>query len=92
MYIIHWRYTVNFGLVNYNTNLIDITPFFVIALPVSNGTESTCNAGDLGSIPGQEDPLAEEMATHSGILAGETPWTEEPGRLQSMGSQRVRHD
>ena len=92
MYIIHWRYTINFGLVNYNTNLIDITPFFVIVLPVSNGKESACNAGDLGSIPGQEDPLVEEMATHSNILAWETPWTEEPGRLQSMGLQRVRHN
>ena len=35
----------------------------------------------------QEDPLKEEMATHSSILAWEIPWTEEPGRLQSMGSQ-----
>ena len=41
---------------------------------------------------GQEDPLGEEMATHSSILAWEIPWTEEPGRLQSMGSQRVRHN
>ena len=41
---------------------------------------------------GQEDPLKEGMATHSSILAWEIPWTEEPGRLQSMGSQRVRHD
>ena len=41
---------------------------------------------------GQEDPLEKEMATHSSILACEIPWTEEPGRLQSMGSQRVRHD
>ena len=41
---------------------------------------------------GQEDPLEEDMATHSSILAWETPWTEEPGKLQSMGSQRVRHD
>ena len=40
----------------------------------------------------QEDPLKEEMATHSSILAQEIPWTEEPGRLQSMGSQRVGHD
>ena len=38
---------------------------------------------------GQEDPLEEGMATHSGILAWRTPWTEEPGRLQPMGSQRV---
>ena len=37
-----------------------------------------------------EDPLEKEMATHSSILAWEIPWTEEPGRLQSMGSQRVR--
>ena len=41
---------------------------------------------------GQEDFLEEEMATHSSILAWRTPWTEEPGRLQSMGSQRVRQD
>ena len=41
---------------------------------------------------GQEDPLDEEMATHSRILAWKIIWTEEPGRLQSMGSQRVRHD
>ena len=40
----------------------------------------------------QEDPLEEEMATHSGILPWEIPQTEEPGGLQSMGSQRVRHD
>ena len=41
---------------------------------------------------GQEDPLEKEMATHSSILAWRTPWTEEPGRLQSTGSQRVGHD
>ena len=41
---------------------------------------------------GQEDPLEEEMATYSSILAWEIPWTEEPGRLPSMGSQRVGHD
>ena len=41
---------------------------------------------------GQEDPLEKEMATHSSILAWEIPWTEEPGRLQSKGSQRVGHD
>ena len=40
---------------------------------------------------GQEDPSEKEMATHSGILAWEIPWTEEPGMLQSMGSQRVGH-
>ena len=41
---------------------------------------------------GREDLLEKEMATHSGILAWKIPWTEEPGRLQSMGSQRVGHD
>ena len=41
---------------------------------------------------GWEDPLEKGMATHSSILAWEIPWTEEPGGLQSMGSQRVRHD
>ena len=41
---------------------------------------------------GQEDPLEEEMASHSGIPAGRIPWTEEPGGLQSMESQRVGHD
>ena len=39
---------------------------------------------------GQEDPLEEEKATYSSILAWETPWTEEPGRLQSVGSQKNR--
>ena len=41
---------------------------------------------------GQEDPLEEEMATHSGVLAWEILWREEPGGLQSVGSQRVGHD
>ena len=41
---------------------------------------------------GREDTLEKEMATHSSTLAWKIPWTEEPGRLQSMGSQRVRHD
>ena len=41
---------------------------------------------------GREDPLEREMATHSSILAWRIPWTEEPGGLQSMGSQRVGHD
>ena len=41
---------------------------------------------------GREDPLEKGMATHSSILAWRIPWTEEPGGLQSMGSQRVRHD
>ena len=50
------------------------------------------NAGDVDLIPGLERFLREEMATHSIILAWEIPWTEEPGRLQSTGLQRVGHD
>ena len=53
-----------------------------------DGKESTCSAGDLG----WEDPLEEGMATHSSILAWRIPWTEEPGRLQSIGSKRIEHD
>ena len=41
---------------------------------------------------GWEDPLEKEMAIHSSIIAWKIPWTEEPSRLQSMGSQRVGHD
>ena len=41
---------------------------------------------------GREDLLEKETATHSSVLAWKIPWTEEPGRLQSMGSQRVRHN
>ena len=58
----------------------------------SDGQECAFNAGDLGSIPGREDPLQKEMATHSSNLAQKIPWTEEPGGLQSKGSQRVRHN
>ena len=55
----------------------------------------SANAGDINDAIqslGQEDPLEEGMATHSSILAWRIPWTEEPGGLQSMGSQRVRHN
>ena len=48
--------------------------------------------GDPGSVLGWEDPLEKGMATHSSILAWSIPWTEKPGGLQSMGSQRVRHE
>ena len=52
----------------------------------SDGKASANNVGDLGSILGQEDLLEKEMASHSSILAWIILWTEEPGRLQSMGS------
>ena len=51
----------------------------------SDGKVSACNEGDLG----WEDPPKKGMATHSSILAWRIPWTEEPGQLQSMGSQRA---
>ena len=60
----------------------------------SDGKESACNAGDLGSIPGLGRSPG---GGHGNLLQyscpdGESPWTEEPGRLQSMGSQRVGHE
>ena len=54
--------------------------------------ESAYNARDLGSILGLGRSLEEEVATYSGVLAWRSPWTEDPGGLQSRGSQRVRHD
>ena len=50
------------------------------------------SAGETGWIPGSRRPLEKDMATHSSILACEILWTEEPGGLQSLGSQRVVHD
>ena len=58
----------------------------------SDGKESACNAGDPGSIPDLERSPGEGNGTHSSVLAWRIPWTEEPGGLQFMGSQRVGHD
>ena len=58
----------------------------------SVGKEFACNAGDPSLIPGWGRSPGEGMATHSSILARRIPWTEEPGSLQSMGSQRDGHD
>ena len=58
----------------------------------SDGKVSAYNVGVPGSIPGSEDLLEKEMATHSSILAWKIPWMEELSRLQSMGLERVRHD
>ena len=55
--------------------------------PAMQETQET----QVGSL-GQEDPLGDEMSTHSSVLAWRNPWMEEPGRLESMGLQRVRHD
>ena len=76
------------------------TPYFHWRVPGfgqvgSSGRESACNAGasgDTDSSPGLEDRLKEEMATHSSILAWKILWTEEPGGLQPLGSQRVKQD
>ena len=57
-----------------------------------SGIESACNAGDEGSIPGSGRSPEDVMATHSSVLAWKILWAEEPGGLQSMGSQRVGHD
>ena len=61
--------------------------------PLSSvGEESACNARDPGLTLGWEDPLEKEMATYSNILDWRIPWTEDPGRLQSMELQRVIHN
>ena len=58
----------------------------------SDHKESAYNLGDPSLILGKEDPLENEMATHSSILAWRIPWTEEPGGLQHMRLERVKHD
>ena len=63
-----------------------------MALVVKNPPVSAGDQETQGRSLGQEGSLEEEMATHSSILAWRIPGTEEPGRLQSIGSQRVRHD
>ena len=65
--------------------------YFSLILPSSSvGEESVCNAeGFWVRFLGQEDALEMEMGTHSSILAWRIPWTEEPGRLQSMGLQEL---
>ena len=68
------------------------TPVFLGFPDGSVSKESACNAGGLGLIPGLGRSLEKGTATHSSILAWRIPQTEEPGRLQSMGSPRVRHD
>ena len=66
---------------------------YILDLPDgSGGQESACNAGGTVSTTGSWRPLEEGMATHSIILACEIPWMEEPGGLQSMGLQGVKHD
>ena len=63
-----------------------------MALVVKNPPANAGDTGDVGSIPELGRSLGEEMAAHTGILAWEIPWTELPGGLQSLGSQRVGYD
>ena len=65
---------------------------FQVALVVKNLPDSAGATGDTSSNPGLEDSLEYEMATHCSFLVWRIPWTEEPGGLQSMGLQRVRHN
>ena len=62
-----------------------------MAIIVKNPPANAGDAGDASLIPESGRSLEEEMATPSSILDWKIPWTEEPGGLQSMGSQRVRH-
>ena len=59
---------------------------------MAGNKESACQAGDVGSIPGSEDSREKGMAIHSSTLVWKISWTEEPGGLKSLGSQRVRCD
>ena len=63
-----------------------------VVLEVKNPPANTGDIRDMGSIPGLGRFPREDMATHSSILTWKIPWTEEPGRLQSIWSQRAGHD
>ena len=90
------RASLGLKMMERSNNMIQLLKYYISNLrDGSEGKESAFTAGDTGdksSIPGSGDPLEEEMAAHSSILAWEILWTEEPGRLQSMGLQRVRRD
>ena len=73
------------------SKIIRIRHFILIAQSVKN-LPSMQQPQPWVRFLGQEDPLEKEIATHSSILAWRIPWTEEPGRIQFMGSQELRHD
>ena len=77
---LHLQAPVNSAAVNIHEQVLG--SLFSVLLGIYLGVQSL----------GQEDPLEDGMAIHSSILAWRIPWTEEPGRPQSMGSQRVQHD
>ena len=74
------------------TYSLDLNAFYPDFPGGSEGKASTCNMEAQVRSLGFEDPLEKEIATHSSILARKIPRTEEPGRLQSIGSQRIGHD
>ena len=72
---------------------LPVSPHLPRASPVAQmDKESSCHTGDSVGSLGREDPLEKGMATYSNLLAQRIPWTEEPGRLQSIASQRVRRN
>ena len=73
-------------MVRHNGRASQVVQWLIIHLQVKEMQEVSVSSLD------QEDPLEKEMTTHCRILARELPWTEEPGRLPSMGPYRVRHD
>ena len=75
-----------------DTSHTDLGPTLMTSLVVQMGKRPPIMWGIWVQSLGREDLLEKEMATHSSILAWKIPWSEEPGRLQSMGSQRVGHD
>ena len=71
---------------------LEKTILFILGFPGGSGVKASAWNSEIWTQSlGREDPLEKEMATHSSILAWKIPWTEEPGRLQYTGSQRVRH-
>ena len=93
--VVYWNYTQNLAITNNGRECkkrnIYLWIYILCGLPRwLSGKDPPANArvsGDMGSIPELEDPLEKEMTTHSSIFAWEIPRTEEPGELQSMGSQ-----
>ena len=97
VFFTNWRFVASFSGDGTFTNILTFWVIFISSnkwgFPGgSDSKESACNAGDLGLIPGQEDPLEKGMATHFSFLAWKIPLTDETDGLQSMGPQKVRHD
>ena len=95
IFLSFWNNLSNFILLQLYTQIIATDHWekctCAITIVLQMTKKLLANAGDAGSTPGQEDPLEKEMAIHSSILAWKISWTEEPSRIQSMVSQRVRH-